>query len=314
MNTNLDVVRVQDIILDNNHPRYLGENSIGTILYTPLNTSTPIDNDFTQLPTAKPLFYNISHYPIANEIVYILGAPTSEYNENNNAEAYYLPPISINKSPNNNAYPNVLDENGEFRLGEYFQEIENIRPLRPYEGDIMVEGRFGNSIRLGATSDNNIAIPNRWSNNGELGDPITIIRNGQTETNEGESFNHILEDINGDNSSIYLCSNQQLDNFIPSSTYQLSFGANLTLETKEEPIINNDEMPENIEEDIIMASPNNLPPEELQQSEINEVEEIEDPYYDIADTEDQVILSSNIDSDSIPDDLPDSIDFERPIG
>ena len=178
----------------------------------------------------------------------------------------------------------------------------------------MLEGRFGNSVRLGATTNNNIAIPNRWSNNGELGDPITIIRNGQTEINEGEPFDHILEDINGDNSSIYLCSNQQLDNFTPSSTYQLSFGANLTLETKEEPIINNNEMPENIEEDTIMASPNNLPPEELQQSEINEIEETENPYYDIADTEDQVILPDNRDSNSIPNDLPDSIDFEEPIG
>ena len=63
-----------------------------------------------------------------------------------------------------------------------------------------------------------------------------------------------------------------------------------------------------------MASPNNLPPEELQQSEINEIEETENPYYDIADTEDQVILPDNRDSNSIPNDLPDSIDFEEPIG
>jgi len=219
MKTNLEVVRVQDIILDDNHSRYLGENSIGTILYTPLNASTPINNDFTQLPSAKPLFYNISHYPIANELVYIVGAPNFEYNENSVVEAYYLPPISINKAPNNNSYPNVLDENGEFRLGEYFQEIETIRPLRPYEGDIMIEGRFGNSLRFGYTIDNTIGVPNRWSNEGEIGNPITIIRNGQVDINDDENYNHVLEDIDGDNSSIYLTTSQKIPIEVASNSY-----------------------------------------------------------------------------------------------
>ena len=312
MKTNLEVVRVQDIILDDSHSRYLGENSIGTILYTPLNASTPINNDFTQLPSAKPLFYNISHYPIANELVYIVGAPNFEYNENSVVEAYYLPPISINKAPNNNSYPNVLDENGEFRLGEYFQEIETIRPLRPYEGDIMIEGRFGNSLRFGYTIDNTIGVPNRWSNEGEIGNPITIIRNGQVDINDDENYNHVLEDIDGDDSSIYLCSNQQISNFTPASFNQLSFGANLVVENKEEPVINNNELSEDLEEDPIMYSPYPLPPEELQENELSQIKETEDPYYDISDTEEQIILPDSLDID-LPNNLPDSVDFEQPI-
>ena len=83
-------VRVIDIILDQNHPRYFGEDSIGTILWTFLDEYPPVNpntgvNDFSQLPSAKPLYYNISHYPVANEIVHIVGAPSRTYNENADA-------------------------------------------------------------------------------------------------------------------------------------------------------------------------------------------------------------------------------------
>ena len=46
----------------------------------------------------KPINYNISHYPVANEIVHIVGAPSRTYNENADANTYYLPPISLHKS------------------------------------------------------------------------------------------------------------------------------------------------------------------------------------------------------------------------
>jgi hypothetical protein len=38
----------------------------------------------------------------------------------------------------------------------------NIHPLLPYEGDMLYEGRFGNSIRFGSTVKNS-SIPNPWS-------------------------------------------------------------------------------------------------------------------------------------------------------
>ena len=76
----------------------------------------------------------------------------------------------------------------------------------------MFEGRYGQSIRFGSTISGSHQ-PNNWSNEGERGNPITIIRNGQTEDPTKASFEHILEDVNEDNSSIYLCSNQQITNF-----------------------------------------------------------------------------------------------------
>ena len=95
MITSLEAVRVQDIILDQNHPRYFGEDSIGTILWTFLDEYPPVNpntgvNDFSQLPSAKPLYTNISHYPVANEIVFLISAPATNYNESGKLLNYYL--------------------------------------------------------------------------------------------------------------------------------------------------------------------------------------------------------------------------------
>ena len=75
----------------------------------------------------------------------------------------------------------------------------------------------------------NSTIPNEWSNgsNYENGDPITIIKNGQTkgDTNvENNTYSWVptLEKINQDQSSIYLTSNQQIPLF-PASVNNQSF-------------------------------------------------------------------------------------------
>jgi hypothetical protein len=85
----------------------------------------------------------------------------------------------------------------------------------PFEGDVIHEGRWGNSIRLGSTVK---GTPNNWSNAGVDGDPITIIRNGQgTQTPEG--WIPTIENINNDNSSIYLTSTQNVPLNAASSNY-----------------------------------------------------------------------------------------------
>jgi hypothetical protein len=61
-------------------------------------------------------------------------------------------------------------------------------------------------MRLGSTVKN---TPNTWSSTGENGDPITIIRNGQgNQTDEG--WIPTVEDINNDDTSIYLTSTQKI--------------------------------------------------------------------------------------------------------
>ena len=210
MFSKVKAVRVQEVIMSGS------SHVIGNIRYNDLNAPKP--RSTKQLPFARPLFNNISQYPVVNEIVYILGGPRSDYNSVGGIGNYYLPPININGSPNHNSLPDSLSEEElallkETGMSGYFKDMENIRPLQPYEGDIMVEGRYGQSLRFGSTISGSHQ-PNNWSNEGQPGNPITIIRNGQRNELSNPSFEHILEDVNTDNSSIYLCSNQQINNFI----------------------------------------------------------------------------------------------------
>jgi len=87
-------------------------------------------------------------------------------------------------------------------LGDDFQEAADINPMLPFEGDIIVEGRQGQSLRFST------GIPNKTPWQGSTGNPITIISNGQVSTDEG--YTYITEDVNQDFSSIYLTSNQKI--------------------------------------------------------------------------------------------------------
>ncbi len=314
---NSKAVRVQDIILDETHPRFRGEDSIGTILYTELDESTSPTNNQSNTFVARPLYRNISYYPVANELVYIVFAPTATYNETQQQFRYYLPPINVQKSPTSNALPNLLyGENDEFYQGQYFEEQQNIRPLRPYEGDIIFEGRFGNSIRLGSTIDNSkTPHPNPWSNEEQKGNPITIIRNGQSEEQE-DVFKPIIEDINNDNTSIYLCSNQQITNFIPASINDASYGTNIfDQDNTEEKAVANTDISSDTQEDIVISSAANLPPEELQvQDDLSDITDTEVLYYDDSPTENQAILSNNDIPLQSNYEVPDTININQELG
>tara|TARA_R110000744_G_scaffold317624_2_gene424193 strand:- start:55 stop:1071 length:1017 start_codon:yes stop_codon:yes gene_type:complete len=323
MNTNLTTARVEDIILDETHDQYEilgGPESIGLIKYSIFNDVSPVGNT-NNLNFAKPLFSSITQYPLLNELVYLVGAPSADYYFDNTIMVYYLPPINIHSHPLHNAFPSTIKKTNnnltreeieggasksnkneyEIIYGKYFKEKENIRPLKPYEGDTILEGRYGNSIRFGSTVDNQmVTSPNRWSNEGEIGNPITIIRNGQTENKPGKSYEPILEDIDEDNSSIYLCSNQQLSNFTPSSNHHLSFGANLNDSIFEETSPENNNLTSNVQEDIITNSPQVLIPEELQEDDLSNInpEGISD--FDISGTEEEVTIINSNNLTSLP--------------
>lgn len=211
LDSKLIPVRVTDIILDNKHPKfnyYGGWNSIGIIEFELLDK--PSSN--TQKSKAFPYFSNIKQYPLVNEIVSVLLLPNRDINEISNlSQYYYLPPINLWNNQHHNAYPNPLsNEEIDFNSpsnGGTFNERTNIHPLLPFGGDNIIEGRWGNSIRLGSTTNNGF---NDWSKNGDNGNPITIIRNGQPSDSTEEAWVPQVEDVNKDLSSIWLTSNQQI--------------------------------------------------------------------------------------------------------
>jgi hypothetical protein len=239
----LTVVRVKSIVLDKTHPRFknLGEwDALGTIEYENVIKPNAID----PLPTAKPLYGNTKNYPLVNEIVYILSLPSTLIGQlTSNTISYYVSTVALWNHPHHNAYPSnsnekpptqqkgynqtelgntskITDQTLEINLGNTFIERSNIHPLLPFEGDVIYEGRWGNSIRLGSTNKRKILglIPdalNNWSTGKSTsGDPILILRNGQGQQAK-EGWLPIEEDINNDESSIYLTSTQKIPLELP---------------------------------------------------------------------------------------------------
>jgi hypothetical protein len=248
-NQSFTSVRVKKIILDDTNKilfKEFGEwSSIGIIFWEPVDKPYT-GNDYDKNMFALPIFPNIKHYPLINEIVYIVQLTSTNLATNLSSNRYYyFPPLNMWNSQMHNAQPGYDNEpandiaqrvdysasfQGEVRhiednssnifLGETFEENASVYPLLPYEGDVIYEGRWGNSIRLGSTVKN-ANIPNNWSSIGTNGDPIFILRNGQTTTTEYPWVPQ-LENINNDSSSIYLTSTQQLPLF-PASDIQDSF-------------------------------------------------------------------------------------------
>ena len=237
-------VRVLSIVLDESHPRFkeLGEwNGLGTIEYEDITNPQPSPS----LPVAKSLAGNFKNLPLINEIVYIISLPNTDIASiSSNTISYYIDIVSLWNHPHHNAFPTspntlpptqqkdyaqtstgnvsvITDQSTGIFLGKTFKERSNIHPLLPFEGDIIEEGRWGNSIRIGSTVPN---TPNNWSSTGSSGDPIMILRNGQgTQTEEG--WIPTVEDINNDDSSIYQTSTQKIP-LKASSTNYFSYKSN----------------------------------------------------------------------------------------
>jgi len=239
-NNILTAVRVKNIILNETSTNFkeLGEwDALGAIEFEDVFNPSVKGN-------AKPLFGNIKNFPLINEIVYLFSLPSTLIGETTSENIkYYLTPVALWNHPHHNGYPTNANENpstqqktyiqtelgntskitnqpSTINLGQTFIERSNIHPLLPFEGDIIYEGRWGNSVRIGSTVKDTI---NNWSITGSNGDPILIIRNGQgTQTEEG--WIPTIENINNDDSSIYLTSTQK----IPLEASSISYNSYTT--------------------------------------------------------------------------------------
>jgi len=171
----------------------ISKNTIGSqYVATPKSTTTitiPVKDELVTL-------YK-TYIPNSNGFMWLYDQPHSSYG---NA-------INNNKTPINNNISSVKTniknykktESGILNHSLPLTEttptfIESpIQPLTQNSGDIIRYGRHGQSLRFGNNT----------------GNPITILRNGQSKTNES-GFIPISEDVKNDLASLYLTSNQSI--------------------------------------------------------------------------------------------------------
>jgi hypothetical protein len=199
---------------------------------------------------ARPLHSNIKHIPIVGEVVLITKTTGAYANAiSPSQDYYYTSPVSIQSSVHHNGIPGVttipknirttvsdntnrnktidgIPNNPKDRLltgdtiDPFFPERLDVYPIQPYPGDIIFEGRWGQSIRFGSTVDDTNLFPvyPLWSAGlGATGNPITIISNGTNPKLKG--YNRFtIENPDTDDASIWLTSGQTL-RFNPASRY-----------------------------------------------------------------------------------------------
>ena len=235
------------------------------------------------LVNVLPLFPNLKNYPLTNETVLVIALANREYKNNfNTLTFYYLSPLNLWNSNQSNPIPyptetvtpvsqnkGILEveavgnpnkptssSNTTFTPGTYFNEDNIPNPTFPYEGDYIVDGRFGNSLRFGNTvSNSNTSIENNWSITGSIGDPISILTNKKH--TEQPLFNSITEDINLDGSSAYFTSTQQIPIEVSSQNDYLSYDTPPTTPTQyngEQIILNSGRLLFNSTSDHILLS------------------------------------------------------------
>ena len=198
--------------------------SIGCIRFRLLSDNSTNMNTNEQLPVAFPFDKNSITLPTKNEIIIIHsfggnyhysrvgGGITPNLNALTSLISNQLDnEIKLDSSNDAATYQNV-SSTGIVRTnknsgksdfdgyGEYFTDNSNIHKLKLYEGDSLLESRFGQSIRFSGynNSENKFA-------------PTITIRNGEnSDSLESEIGTSTEENINNDGNIIFLGSGEKL--------------------------------------------------------------------------------------------------------
>jgi hypothetical protein len=208
----LSYARVIKTILreDDEYYDQLGRSqSLYGILYRKIGVKDNEENEGRK-NFAAPLLSNFRKPPLPGELVLILSGPGVRGNPSILDTAYYLDIVGVWNHPHFNILPDVTQKSSYFdgediTIEGNFEDIgEKVNPLQLFQGDISIEGRSGNSIRFGGTTNTNNT--NVVSN--DKMSPYIVIRNGQIQKESG--VEPVLEDINTNDASIYLTSNHKV--------------------------------------------------------------------------------------------------------
>jgi len=165
------------------------------------------NSGLNDLVTLKPLDTNIKEYPYPGEYVIVA---------NYFGEAYYTQKLNLNNSVNLNAFPGLSKVYDMWTQEIYKDNLPmignfSIKELKAEEGDIIFNGRFGQSIRFGSNVKEIIdKNQNLLPDTGIPQSPNVIIRAGQG-VEESNANRPVNEEINLDGSSIWMTTDQKVD-------------------------------------------------------------------------------------------------------
>jgi len=215
---------IVDVVLDHKHPLYAPDGyNVGaakvrilsidnTVQDEQLSWAVPFDSTIEQLPLIGE--YVVLH-KLRSEFFYTRKVPIAHRVQENAFIGYnqYIQFGGLVTSVDPNRINPIRKKNTEkHKFGKYFKPDSRVRPLKHFEGDTIVQGRMGHSIRLGSSKIDPAST--------KLA-PNIILRTGQALDAEKNActtdtvFGLIVEDINKDATSIWMTSDQAVE-YIPS--------------------------------------------------------------------------------------------------
>ena len=213
-----------DILKDLEIPEAIRSKYIGAIQFRGNNTQNkkdealslalPYDNTNISLPTINESVRIINSEGGGFAYQRIISSPTPNINtgtneitaaQQNDKGSSISSAAEYNKVQTTGIAKSSTNTNSDLeKYGDYFQPQLEIHKLRLYEGDNIIESRFGQSIRFrGYNNADNIFSPSVIIRNGENGESLVSGVGVSTE-----------EDINKDGGIICLSSGERLLNYI----------------------------------------------------------------------------------------------------
>jgi hypothetical protein len=246
------VGRVVKVVYDETTPVYNKEGEllpIGGLSYRSANITTTgsVDVNF-----AIPLHPNYKVLPVENELIMLIQLPSTETQISATRQAtYYVNTGMINlwNSPHHNALPTQPSKFAT-PIGKRTPDRKDINPLYPFPGDNLIEGRLGQSIRMGGYKSKY----NILTDDSNQSQPFILISNGQIKTNNG--IDYITENIDEDANSIYFLSDHKVP-ITPANTKRDSYNTPPTLSNQykgNQVVINGGRLYFNAKEESVLLS------------------------------------------------------------
>lgn len=209
---------VVDVIVDHNHPEYAPKDgyNVGAIKIRIFSRDNTLD--FEHLPWATPIDFEVKQLPLVGETV-LLHKILSKFYYHRRVpltrrvqESGMLKIDELVNQRQPNSTSKAASGGGEVdatphKFGSYWKPDIRVRPLKHFEGDTIVEGRMGHSIRFGSSQMDPAT---------DSMAPTILIRTGQAKDIQDKEaikkgyFGLILEDVNDDASLIWMTSNQNI--------------------------------------------------------------------------------------------------------
>jgi hypothetical protein len=226
--------QVVEICMDENHSLYESPRDIGKIIFRDLVYDyNRAEKELTK--QAFPLDRSIARYPLPGEEVIIYRAfgeatgPAALVMANlyfysfvvsamHNITSNVNPFMGTDKYSIDKTNPLLSYDQAKKRFDKKLKsknlvkgvddKLKIYHQLAPEEGDFILQGRFGNSIRFGSTKAK-LTSKNEWSEKGVEGDGIMVFRvNNDTTSDEKTMLKSEVADK--DDALIYMCTTQNV--------------------------------------------------------------------------------------------------------